>query len=158
LLPREENIVRRYGLAIREARARIDVKDDVAAVGRYLDRLCDEAVEREGLVERAPEQALVDVVAQAGCGDSADDEGCETVERTVLAEHDPSALGRVGVHIREMFEVGWQCGRAMHGNAMLRLRCKGASASYCCCHHREKQRTRPNPAAGTRQFRARGRI
>ena len=90
----EEDVLGRDRRAVGEARLRAQMEGDGAAVLRHLDAFRDQAVEREGLVAAARQQALVDVVAQVARGHALDDEGVEAVEGAERAQHQPAAFGR----------------------------------------------------------------
>ncbi len=106
-LERPDDVLGGDGLAVMETRLRPQLEGDPHAVLRNLDGLCQQPVGHAGLVGRWTQQGVVDP-ADLGGGCAAHDESVEAVEAAEAGEHDLAALGRVRVHIREIFEVGRQ--------------------------------------------------
>jgi hypothetical protein len=113
-------------------RARIEVKRHEGACLVSLDRLRDQAIEGEGLVERALHQALIDVPLNAlGRGPRLYVKRVETVEGALHADFETPALRRIRVGIGEVIEACRQRGIAMHGDSVGR-RAHGFGAGQGC--------------------------
>src|SRR4249920_3172237 len=79
-LPRKDDVRRRYRRAIRESRCRVEVENDVAALGVRFHRARDQTVQAEGLVVTARHQTLDHVAPCCWRCDPFDDERVEAVE------------------------------------------------------------------------------
>ena len=119
-LKREQHVVGGDRRAVGETRLRIEMEGDGAAVVRHLDRLRDEAIERERLIEAARHQALDDKVADPVRRHAAHDQRIETVEGAESAHRQTTALGRIRIDVREMREAGRLFGAAIEGDAVRR--------------------------------------
>ena len=160
LLPGEDHVVGGDRAAIGKARARIEVEDDVAAVGRDFDRAGKQAVKRERFVERASRAGSRRHNRAGRRGDAADDERREAVERPVLAEDDAATLGGVRIDIGEVRKVARQSGCAVHGDAVRRPGgCRGrrrlrpsarTAARDTSGNEGDEQQSHPAPRSGWR--------
>ena len=116
--PRKDDILRGDRRAVGEASGRIEVENDVAALGVRFHRARDQAIEAERLVVSARHQTFDHVAAHGWRCDSLDDEWVEAVESAEHALHKAAALWRGGVGIREPGEVLGHCQLAVHGDAI----------------------------------------
>ena len=125
------------GAAVRKMRARIEVEGHMRPRGVDVDRLRDEAVEREGLVLRARHQALKDIADEALRGrPRLQIEGIEAVEGSGEADAKPSALFRARVR-RKGNDRSRAAGRARHAS-----RSRGSASG---ARRRRKEAPLPSP-------------
>ena len=134
---REDDIVDGDWRPIGELRIRVQRELDIAPIGRRLDALGDQPVEREGLVIGAREQTLLDIVAYAVGRRALDDQRIETVVRALHGEDGAAPLGRIWIGIGKMREAGGLEGLAMHGDA-----CRGLSP---CADRKEQEEGQDRP-------------
>ena len=98
----------------------------MGAVGVGLDGPGDLAIEGEGFVQIAGHKRLENIaIKPLGGGARLQVEGIEAVEGALGANHQPPALGGLGVGVGQVDEAGRQGGLAMHGDPMGALSCKG---------------------------------
>ena len=92
---------------------------DDAARGIGLDRLRQQAVEREWFVVAARHQTFDHVTPDLLQRDAFDDEGIEAVEAAEHAFHQSAPLRRVRIDVSEVIETGRVGGRTMHRDRRL---------------------------------------
>ena len=136
---REDHVIDRDWAAVGELGLRAQRELDGVPVPGHLDGLGDEAVKAEGLVVRARQQALIDIVADTFGTLALDDQGVQAVVGPALGENQPPAFRCLRVHIGKMAEICRLLWLAMHGDATARLgrRCHGEEQE---CQSKQRNR------------------
>ena len=119
-LQAEDDVVHGHRRAVGEARLGPERERHPGAVLGHLDRLGEQAIQGEGLVPDPLQQGL-GVEVGAGGGRALDDVAVQGIERTDDGQAQGAALGRVGIDVVQVAEVGRVFGLAVHGDAVLGL-------------------------------------
>jgi hypothetical protein len=120
-LEREADVRRGDGRAVGKARPGAQLEGHLPAVGRDVDRVRKQPVERERFRAVARHQALEHIRPDSGNALAPHDEGIGAVERAGERLAIDAPLRRLRIDPREGSEFRRQLGFAMHGNAMPRL-------------------------------------
>ena len=118
--PRENNVIRRDRSAVGKARGRIDRECHVAAGVIGFDSVGEQAIECEGLVIAARQQALDRVAADIRRSETFDDQMIETVESAQHALDQLAAFAGFRIGISRRAEIRRPGRFALHGDGMLR--------------------------------------
>ena len=145
--PGEQHVLGGDRLAVGEAGAGIEAEGDIAPRVVGLDALGEQAVKREGLVIAARHQALDHEAADLLHGKTPDDQRIEAVEGAEHAPDQPAALGRIGIGIGHMGEIGRQRRRAMHRDGVALGRAQRAGSD----RHAAAKRGQRQSQATTRE-------
>ena len=120
-LPREDHVLGRDRMPVGEFCPRIERKRRVAARRIGFDRLRQQTIERERLVEAARHQTLDDVAAHVLERQSFDDERIEAVEAADNARDQTAGFRRGRIDVAKMREAGRERRTSVHGDRMGRL-------------------------------------
>jgi len=120
------HVVHRHRAAVGEARLLAQGELDPGAVGRGLDAFGQQTVEGEGFIVGAAHQGFENHVGQLPGRAALSDHRVERIVAARFGEDDSPALGRIGVDLRQMGEIGGKRRFAIHRDAVHRLGPGGA--------------------------------